>query len=101
MKISSGDERYRERAKALLVMGHVIGAVETEDGEDMYVFDPTFGNFFFAEDNSRLATQKELSENPELVNRAMKRRLKDFVNIYCHRAIPAGSIVFPPLAPGE
>ena len=101
MKISSGSERYEDRAKALLVMGHVIGAVETEDGEDLHIFDPTFGTFYFSKDNSRLATQKELCEDPGLVNRVMKRRLKDFVNIQCHRVTPAGSVVFPPLAPPE
>ncbi len=101
LKAGKGNERYGDRAHALLIMGHVIGAIEAEDGEDRYIFDPTFGTYYYRWDNRTLATQRELCEDYELADRVIRNRLKDFVNPQCHTPIPAGSVVFPQLAPAE
>lgn len=101
LKTGNGEERYGERAHALLVMGHVIGAIETGDGDDRYVFDPSFGTFHFRWDNTGLATQRELADDHELASRGVRGRLNDFINLQCHTPISDGPVVFPQLAPGS
>lgn len=92
----------RQRANAVLVVGHVVVAVER--GDDYVMFDPSFGHFFFNAGNTDLATARELVADPGLVARAVKQPKKRFLN---YASIPAqirlepGTVVWPAGAPSE
>jgi len=91
---------YGDRAHALLVLGHVLGAVDVGD-DDRIVFDPSVGAFFYRWDNKNFATERELEADPSLSARMHRNRERFFANVRYHRAVPAGQIVFPQGAPGE
>lgn len=94
--ISAGDGRgpYGDRAHCILVLHHVMGCIDVGH-DDRWMFDPTPGSFFYAWDNTRFATEKELERDPALAARMLRTRPSNFTLTRYHRAIPAGQIVFP------
>lgn len=99
MTSGNGDEFYGRRAHGMLVLGHVIGAIDV--GDDRIFFDPSPGAFFYHWDNTRFATANELRADPALVNRMVRNCTRFYSLPEYYRAIPAGQIVFPQGAVGE
>ena len=91
---------YGSRAHGLLVLGHVIGAIDLPDG-DRVLFDPTIGAFYYQWDNTRFATGKELQQDPKLGDRMVRNQSRFFSLAEYYRPIPSGQIVFPQGAVGE
>jgi len=100
--ISAADTEgtYGDRVHCILVLHHVMGCIDVGD-DDKWIFDPTPGTFFYAWDNKRFATEKELEADPSLPARMIPFRGPFFTNVKYHRAIPAGQIVFPQGACGD
>lgn len=99
LSTDDGREKYGRRVHGLLVLGHVIGALDV--GEDRILFDPSSGSFYYNWDNTRFATEVEMSEDPFLADRMMRDSTRFFAFPQYHRAIPAGQIVFPQGAVAE
>lgn len=84
-------------ATIMFVLGHVIVRVR-EDGEN-HLFDPTFGSFYYAKDNKRFATEKELGADLSIADRYIFDRHKDFRHPASHAAAAVGNVVWPAGAP--
>jgi len=91
---------YGFRVHGLLVLGHVMGAIDLPGGDRM-IFDPTIGAFYYHWDNTRFATGKELQDDPKLGERMVRGNSRFFSLREYYRAIPSGQIVFPQGAVGE
>ncbi len=85
-------------AAIVYVLGHVIVVVRETDGR-RYLFDPTFGSYFYHHDNRRLATEQELAEDPSLHERCIRNRRCDYCNPHTHADGRIGHIIWPAGAP--
>lgn len=85
-------------AGIVYVLGHVMVVVRWPDGR-RFLFDPTFGSFYFHHDNRRLATERELADDPTLHERSIRGRRANFKSPETHADAPIGRIVWPPGAP--
>ncbi len=79
-------------------LGHVVVVVRADDGE-RYIFDPSFGSFYYAHDNKSLATEQELCDDPSIHERYIKNRRKDFLSPETHTDGRIGRVVWPTGAP--
>jgi len=85
-------------ATIMFNLGHVVVVVRGADGE-RYLFDPSFGSFYYAHDNTRLATEQELCDDPSLHERYIRDRRKDFCSPETHTDGRTGRVVWPTGAP--
>lgn len=80
-------------ATIVFVLGHVIVRILEDDSS--YLFDPTFGSFYFSFNNKRLATEEELGKDLTLADRYMIDRYKDFCSPESHAPSPVGNVNWP------
>ena len=82
-----------------LVLGHVITSIKR--GDDYVFIDPSFGHFFYNEDNTTLATSRELAKDHSLVERAVigDKRWLNYRRRDAHVRLEMGTIVWPTGAP--
>ncbi len=84
-------------ARIMFVLGHVIVAVI--DGGQRYLFDPTFGSFYYRHDNKAFATELEIAADLTLADRYGRGRRHNFSHPASHSLAPVGNVRWPAGAP--
>jgi len=82
-------------ARIAFVLGHVIVAV---GGDDPWLFDPSFGSFFYRHDNRGLATRAQIAADLTLADRFIPERRFNFSRPDTHVLAPVGNVRWPSAA---
>ena len=96
IRYAGSDETYD--ATIMFNLGHVVVVLRGRDGK-RYLFDPSFGAFFYAHGDTRLASEQELFEDPSIHERYIRNRRKDFCSPETHTDGRTGRVVWPTGAP--